>query len=153
VSVRSIHAKRTIALAGFVPALNEVVMHIARAWTGYLGVDVVALFTPCVPKFDERESRVDAADKHGFRGLPCIDQPAFLMVTIGGGRAIPASVQTRAPLRQPVEVGLGAFERLSVSIARGVGAPENHADVDTPLGSTIEHIEQRAPSVGHLKKP
>ena len=126
-------------------------MHIARAWTGDLDVDIVALFSACVPRLDDCKSRVDAADKRGFRRLARIDQPAFLVVAIGGGRAIPASVQTRVPGGQPVEVRLRAFERLSVSAARGVGAPENHPDVDAPLRCGVEHIEQRAAAVRHLK--
>src|SRR5476649_175228 len=130
-----------VPLAGLVPSLHEIVMHVGGGRARDLDIDVVTLPLTHVSRFNDCKSWIDPADKSRLRRPPSVDQPAFLMMTIGERSSVPSCKKTRAACGKQIEVRARAGERLPVSAALGVGPPEHHTDVHASFDRTVQDIE------------
>ncbi len=139
------------AVAGLVPPLDEVVMHVARRRPGQLGIDVVKLpFRAGVPRNPVGPARrVDPADEGDLGRLAGIDQPALLVVAAGSLVTVPADAETRSAPMQHLAIIRRSGKGRAEAHALGIGTPEDGADVEPARGRAIEQVEQRSPAVGH----
>jgi hypothetical protein len=146
-------AVRRGPLAGLVPALDEVVVDVARGRSADLDIHVVELVIADAVGRHEVAPRgqVDPADECDLRLASGIDQPALLMLAVAGLCPVPAGPEARAARSQHVAVGRGAREGQSIAADLGVRAPEDDAHVQPACDRAVQQIEQGAAPVRHAE--
>ena len=145
---------RRISLAGVIPALNQVVMHIDRTGPRQLQIDVVVLALAAMAGRDHRvRIEVDPADEGDLSGLAGVDQPALLMLGIARRRLVPADGDAGRPPLQQGQMGGRSPERVCLQVLDvAMRAIEDQPHVDAPNRRALEHIQWRTPPVRHLER-
>ena len=129
-----------VALARLVPALDEIVPHVRGRRPGHLDIDVV-------PRHGDA-GEVEAAHEGRLRWLAAIDHPALLVLAEHARRPVPADFQARAATRQQVTLVGCTTEHATARCGLGVGPPYEEAHVEAAGDGAVQHVEQRAASVG-----
>jgi hypothetical protein len=141
-------------LAGLVPSLHEVVVHVAGGGAAHLEVQVVDVAVAVVMqvpvsyrRMAGRDHRavveIDAADEGDLARLAGVDQPALLVMT-EAGQVVPTGEEAGASRREPRTLVAGAREvrRLGHRLHQLRLAPEERAYVEAARGRPIEEVEQ-----------
>src|SRR4051794_35980576 len=116
------------ALAGFVPALDEIVMHVGRRRPCDFHIDVMTFPLSRVAWRAHGSGRqVHSSDKRSLGGLAGVDQPALLMLTIRTWCAVPADTETRTTRSEDVALLGRPCEDAAVADAFLVCPPEDDA--------------------------
>ena len=93
-----------VALAGLVPALDEMVVDVGGSGPGQFDIGIVTSAGVMAGRSERPRGKVDPADKGDLRGMSGIDEPAFLMVQIRPVGAVPPRPEPRTALLEHTPV-------------------------------------------------
>src|SRR5262249_49810864 len=124
---------RCKALAGFVPALSEVVVYVGDCGAREVDIHVVVLaFAGMAGARQRMGIEVEAADEGALSVLAGVDHPALLMLAIAGRCAVPAHAEIGMVRAQLLQVLARAPERIASQVGGFVvGSPEEQTHVQS----------------------
>ena len=140
-----------VAFARFIPALDEIVVHVGRRRTAQLQIDVVniAVFARRMATCRNRSVvEIDAPDERDLIRVAGIDQPTLLVMAMIVRQGVPAGTELTPSLCEPFALVGGS--RKVRALRNLTGAPEDNSHIDAAGDGCIEHIEDAAAPIGQL---